>query len=95
MEKTKQAAVVPLDALWNDVGAWPAVWDVLDKDKNGNAHQGDVIIESSNNNYVHANHRVVSLLGVEDLMVIETSDVVLVTHKDHAQDVKKIGRAHV
>ncbi len=90
MEKTKQAAVVPLDASWNDVGAWPAVWDVLHKDKNGNAHQGDVIIESSNNNYVHANHRLVSLLGVEDLMVIETSDVVLVTHKDHAQDVKKI-----
>jgi mannose-1-phosphate guanylyltransferase len=90
MEKTQQAAVVPLDAEWNDVGAWPAVWEVLQKDTQGNAHQGDVIIESSNNNYVHANHRLVSLLGVKDLMVIETSDVVLVTHKDHAQDVKKI-----
>jgi mannose-1-phosphate guanylyltransferase len=90
MEKTQHAAVVPLDAEWNDVGAWPAVWEVLQKDTQGNAHQGDVIIESSNNNYVHANHRLVSLLGVEDLMVIETSDVVLVTHKDHAQDVKKI-----
>jgi mannose-1-phosphate guanylyltransferase len=90
MEKTQHAAVVPLDAEWNDVGAWPAVWEVLQKDTQGNAHQGDVIIESSNNNYVHANHRLVSLLGVKDLMVIETSDVVLVTHKDHAQDVKKI-----
>jgi mannose-1-phosphate guanylyltransferase/mannose-6-phosphate isomerase len=90
MEKTQHAAVVPLDAEWNDVGAWPAVWEVLQKDNQGNAHQGDVIIESSNNNYVHANHRLVSLLGVEDLMVIETSDVVLVTHKDQAQDVKKI-----
>jgi len=90
MEKTQHAAVVPLDAEWNDVGAWPAVWEVLQKDTQGNAHQGDVIIESSNNNYVHANHRLVSLLGVKDLMVIETSDVVLVTHKDHAQDVKKV-----
>jgi mannose-1-phosphate guanylyltransferase len=90
MEKTQHAAVVPLDAEWNDVGAWPAVWEVLQKDTQGNAHQGDVIIESSNNNYVHANHRLVSLLGVKDLMVIETSDVVLVTHKDHSQDVKKI-----
>jgi mannose-1-phosphate guanylyltransferase/mannose-6-phosphate isomerase len=90
MEKTKRAAVVPLDAEWNDVGAWPAVWDVLDKDIHGNAYQGDVIIESSNNSYAHANHRLVSLLGVRDLMVIETPDVVLVAHKDFSQDVKKI-----
>ena len=90
MEKTKRAAVVPLDAKWNDVGAWPAVWDVLNKDIHGNAHHGDVIIESSSNNYAHANHRLVSLLGVKDLMVIETPDVVLVAHKDFSQDVKKI-----
>jgi mannose-1-phosphate guanylyltransferase/mannose-6-phosphate isomerase len=90
MEKTMRAAVVPLDAKWNDVGAWPAVWDVLKKDIHGNAHHGDVIIESSSNNYAHANHRLVSLLGVKDLMVIETPDVVLVAHKDFSQDVKKI-----
>ena len=90
MEKTERAALVPLDANWNDVGAWPAVWEVLKRDSNGNAHQGDVFIESSQNSYVHADHRLVSLLGVEDLMVIETSDAVLVAHKNHAQDVKKI-----
>ncbi len=90
MEKTDRTAVVPLDAKWSDVGAWPAVWEVLARDVDGNAYQGDVFIESSQNSYVHADHRLVSLLGVENLMVIETADAVLVAHKDHAQDVKKI-----
>lgn len=90
MEKTAKAAMVSLDAGWNDVGAWPAVWDSQDKDEAGNAGRGDVMFESSHRCYVHADHRLVTLLGTEDLFVIETSDAVLVGHKDHAQDVKKI-----
>ena len=90
MEKTARAAMVPLDAGWNDVGAWPSVWQAQAKDDNGNAARGDVLIENSRNCYAHADHRLVSLLGVEDLFVIETSDAVLIGHKDHAQDVKKI-----
>lgn len=90
MEKTKNAAMVPLDAGWNDVGAWPAVWELQEKDNQGNAGRGDFIIESSSNNYVHAEHRLVSLLGVEDLIVVETSDAIMVAHKDKSQDVKKI-----
>ncbi len=90
MEKTDQAVVVPLDAGWSDVGAWSAVWEVLPRDPQGNATRGDVVLESAKNSYVHAEYRLVTLLGVQDLVVVETSDAVLVAHKDHAQDVKKI-----
>lgn len=90
MERTSRAAMVPLDAGWNDVGAWPSVWQAHAKDANGNAARGDVLIERSRNCYVHADHRLVSLLGVEDLFVIETSDAVLIGHKNHAQSVKKV-----
>ena len=90
MEKTANAAMVSLDAGWNDVGAWPAVWESQPKDNDGNAGRGDVIFEASQRCYVHADHRLVVLLGIEDLFVIETSDAVLVGHKDRAQDVKKI-----
>jgi len=90
MEKTDQAVVVPLDAGWSDVGAWSAVWEVLPRDPQGNAKRGDVVLESAKNSYVHAEYRLVTLLGVQDLVVVETSDAVLVAHKDHVQDVKKL-----
>ncbi len=90
MEKTDKAAMVTLDAGWNDVGAWSAVWQVLPKDANGNALRGDVITQDANDCYVHADYRLVTLLGVKDLIVIETSDAILVADKNAAQDVKKI-----
>lgn len=90
MEKTSHSSVVPLDAGWSDVGAWSAVWEVLPHDDNGNCSRGDVMFESCQNSYVHAQERLVALCGVEDLVVVETKDAVLVTHKNHAQDVKKI-----
>ena len=90
MERTKNAVVVPLDAGWNDVGAWSAVWQVLPQDAQGNAVRGDVILHDTSNSYVHADRRLVSLIGVQDLVVVETSDAVLVAHKDKAQDVKKV-----
>ena len=90
MERTKKAVVVPLDAGWNDVGAWSAVWQVLPQDAQGNAVRGDVILHDTKNSYVHADRRLVSLIGVQDLVVVETSDAVLVAHKDKAQDVKKV-----
>jgi mannose-1-phosphate guanylyltransferase/mannose-6-phosphate isomerase len=82
--------MVPLDAGWSDLGAWDAVWSVLPKDEHGNAHRGDVLTIDSRNNLVHASSRLVSLVGVEDLIVIETADAVLVTDKNHSQDVKYI-----
>lgn len=90
MEKTSNAVVVPLEAGWNDVGAWPAVWESQNKDEMENASRGDVLFESAKGCYAHSDHRLVVLLGVENLFVIETSDAVLVGDKNHAQDVKKI-----
>jgi len=82
--------MVPLDAGWNDLGAWDAVWNVLPKDDQGNAHLGDVLSTDSRNTLVHASSRLVSLVGVEDLIVIETPDAVLVADKTRSQDVKHI-----
>lgn len=90
MERTDRAAVVPLDAGWNDVGAWPAVWQVAPHDEHGNASHGDVLLDDAQNNYVYAQNRLVCLLGVENLTVVETPDVVLVTQHDRAQDVKRL-----
>jgi mannose-1-phosphate guanylyltransferase/mannose-6-phosphate isomerase len=82
--------MVALDAGWNDLGAWDAVWDVLPKDINGNAHLGDVLTKDSKNTLVHATSRLVSLVGVEDLIVVETPDAVMVANKARSQDVKYI-----
>jgi len=82
--------MVPLDAGWSDLGAWDAVWNVLPKDDNGNAHLGDVLTTDSKNTLVHATSRLVSLVGVENLIVVETPDAVLVADKNRSQDVKYI-----
>jgi len=82
--------MVPLDAGWNDLGAWDAVWNVLPKDEHGNAHVGDVLTSQSRNTLVHASSRLVSLVGVSNLIVVETSDAVLVADKTRSQDVKHI-----
>ena len=82
--------MVLLDAGWNDLGAWDAVWNVLPKDAHGNAHVGDVLSTDSHNNLVHANSRLVSLVGVDNLVVIETPDAILVANKSRSQDVKHI-----
>lgn len=82
--------MVPLDAGWNDLGAWDAVWNVLPKDEAGNAHLGDVLTTDSRNTLVHATSRLVSLVGVENLIVVETADAILVADKSRSQDVKHI-----
>ncbi len=82
--------MVPLAAGWSDLGAWDAVWDVLPKDQHGNAHAGDVLATDSCNTLVHATSRLVALVGVQNLVVIETPDAVLVADKMRSQDVKRI-----
>lgn len=82
--------MVPLDAGWNDLEAWDAVWNVLPKDEAGNAHLGDVLTTDSRNTLVQATSRLVSLVGVESLIVVETPDAVLVADKSRSQDVKHI-----
>ena len=90
MEQTDNAAVVPMDAGWNDVGAWSAVWDVGQKDDHGNVVRGDVYLDSSERNLVYSDKNLVCLVGVEDLVVVDTKDAILVAHKDKVQDVKNI-----
>ena len=80
----------PLDAGWNDLGAWDAVWKVLPKDANGNAAVGDAIVTDAHNTLVHATSRLVGVVGLDDAVIVETPDAVLVAHRDRAQDVKKI-----
>ena len=82
--------MVPLDAGWSDLGAWDAVWKVLPKDEAGNAHVGDVLTTNSKNTLVHATSRLVSLVGVENLIIVETPDAVMVAHQSCSQDVKHI-----
>jgi mannose-1-phosphate guanylyltransferase/mannose-6-phosphate isomerase len=90
MEKTSHAAVVPLDAGWSDIGAWSALWQVSERDVDGNVMQGDVMAHATRNALIIAQHRLVATVGVDDVIVIETPDAVLVAHKDQAQNVRVI-----
>lgn len=90
MEKAENVAMVPLQAGWSDVGAWSSLWDVAEKDSSGNAFVGDVLATQSHNNYVNAEGRLVTLVGCDDMVVIETKDAVLVAKRDAVQDIKTI-----
>lgn len=89
MEKTAHAMVLPVDIGWNDVGSWSALWDVAERDAGGNAHHGDVIAVDTRNSYAYA-QRLVALVGVDDIVVVETDDAVLVARKDRVQEVKQV-----
>jgi mannose-1-phosphate guanylyltransferase/mannose-6-phosphate isomerase len=82
--------MVPLDAGWNDLGAWDAVWQVAAKDGAGNTALGDVMLEDSRNTFVHASSRLVTAVGLDDMIVIETADAILVADRGRCQDVKKL-----
>lgn len=90
MEKTSDAVMVPLNAGWSDIGSWSALWEAGEKNAEGNLFKGDVLSENTSGSYVHATHRLVTTVGVADLIIVETKDAVLVAHKDQVQDVKKI-----
>lgn len=90
MEKSENVVVVEFDTNWSDIGSWRAVWENLEKDANQNVLIGDVIEFDSHNNYVLSQDKLVSVLGVQDLIVINTKDAVLVAHKDNVQNVKNI-----
>ena len=90
MEKTDKAVVIPLDAGWNDVGSWSALWDVTDKDEFGNAISGDVLTVDTHNSFIHAQSKLVAIVGAHDLVVVETDDAVMISPKDRVQEVKEI-----
>ena len=92
MEKTADAMVVPMDAGWSDIGSWSSLWDVSEKDADGNAVQGDVMLHDSTNSYVRSSDQLVAAVGVDNLVVVATKDVVMVADKDRVQDVKLIAQ---
>lgn len=90
MENTSDATMVPLDAGWSDIGSWSALWEESVKDLDGNVLAGDVLSQNTRNTYVHADSRLVTTVGVDDLVIVETKDAVLVAHRDRVRDVKSI-----
>jgi mannose-1-phosphate guanylyltransferase/mannose-6-phosphate isomerase len=90
MEKTQKGMVVPMSCGWSDVGAWSSLWDVAEKDDQGNVAHGDTILYETQNSYVHSNSRLVTTVGVDNIVVVETADAILVADKDQVQNVKAI-----
>lgn len=90
MERTERARVVPLDSAWSDIGSWQALWESLDKDAHGNALRGDTLVEDSRNCLVQSNDKLVAVLGMDDTVVIETSDAVLVAPRSRSQQVRQL-----
>ena len=90
MEKTAAAVVVPLEAGWNDLGAWDAMWEVQAKDEQGNAISGDVLTEDVQDSYIQSQSRLVAVAGIRDVVVVETADAVLVTQRSQVQFVKHL-----
>ena len=90
MEKTELAAIVPADIGWSDIGSWKSLWQASPKDQSNNVTHGDVITEQSHNCHIHADHRLVTTVGTQNLVVVETADAVLVADKTAVQNVKKL-----
>ncbi len=90
MEKTDCAAVLPLDAGWSDVGAWSSLYEIAEKDEQGNALQGDVVALDTSDSLLISQSRFLATVGIKDMIIIEMADAVLVAEKDRAQDVKEV-----
>jgi mannose-1-phosphate guanylyltransferase/mannose-6-phosphate isomerase len=90
MEKSDNVVVVPLDAQWNDIGAWSALYDIDTKDSQDNVIKGDVIAQGTTNTYINADHHMVVAIGVDNLIIIDTPDATFIATQDKAQEVKSI-----
>jgi mannose-1-phosphate guanylyltransferase len=92
MEKADNVFVIPADFGWSDVGSWDALWELFVKDKQGNvsAGGGNVLLEDTKNSLVYSPHKLVTLVGVKDLIVVETEDALLICQKGKSQDIKKV-----
>lgn len=90
MEHAAKAAVVPVDMGWNDVGSWQSLWDIGDRDDDGNVVQGDVLLHDTRSSYIRSEGPLVAAIGMENIVVVATADAVLISHRGATQDVKKI-----
>jgi mannose-1-phosphate guanylyltransferase len=92
MEKTCDSVVVPMDAGWSDIGSWSSLWDISEKDKNGNVSSGDVLMHQTNNSFIRTDGKLIATIGVDNLVIVATKDAVMVAHKDSVQDAKIISQ---
>ncbi|MEY8197772.1 MAG: mannose-1-phosphate guanylyltransferase/mannose-6-phosphate isomerase [Colwellia sp.] len=90
LAKTEQVVVAPLDAGWSDVGSWSALWGIADKDAQGNVAAGDTILQDTSNSYIYGQDRLITTLGIDNLVIVDTPDALLIANKDSVQDIKKI-----
>ena len=90
MEKSKNVIVVPMDAKWTDVGSWSTLYDIGKKDSSNNLIKGDVVSLETTNSYINASHHLVATIGIDNLIVVGTSDAILIASRDKSQEVKKI-----
>lgn len=90
MERSKKVATVPCDLGWSDIGSWNALSELTAEDAEGNRFEGEVLVHGAHNNYVHSPERLAALVGVQNLVVVDTPDALLIAHKEHTQDVKQI-----
>ncbi|MCB1526789.1 MAG: mannose-1-phosphate guanylyltransferase/mannose-6-phosphate isomerase [Hyphomicrobiaceae bacterium] len=90
MEKTSRAVVLPIDVGWNDIGSWSSLWEIAPHDQQGNYTHGDAILKDTENCYVHSERHLVTTLGVDNLVIVDTADALLVANRSRAQDVSKI-----
>ncbi|MDD3182469.1 MAG: mannose-1-phosphate guanylyltransferase/mannose-6-phosphate isomerase [Alphaproteobacteria bacterium] len=90
MEHAKNAGVLPVTFAWSDIGGWPALWQIGEKDENGNVIKGDVVVTDAKNSYIRSDNRLVSVIGLENVVIVDTADALLVASKDRADEVKDI-----
>lgn len=90
MEHTPHAAVIPVDMGWSDVGTWDALWEILPKNQDGNVCIGDVVTQNVHNSYIRTNNQLVSLLGLDNVVVVATEDAILIAHKEQVQQVTEV-----
>ena len=90
MERTAEAAVIPADFAWSDIGSWSALWDLAEKDASGNASRGDVHLQDTRDSLVFGDRRLIATLGVEDLIIVDTDDALLVANRSRSQEVREV-----
>ena len=90
MEKTKLGKIVKLNAGWDDVGSWSALYDISEKDENNNVVKGDVIALETKNSYIRGGKRTVATIGLDNFVIVDSDDSLLIARMDKIQDVKKV-----
>lgn len=90
MEKTKNAAVTPLDAGWSDIGSWSSLYDITDKDEDNNCRVGDIITSKTTNSYIHAENQLIATVGIDNLVIVSTKDSILVANKSEVESIKEV-----